>query len=498
MFRANKGQDMLPHSFLFGHLVEIGKVMAKGKLPPNAHTQWLPLLFLHEYPQLAEKGAIYLDVWPISQPLLSLYHPDLIGQVTEGNFRKAELMHLEMGPVTGSKDLLTMEGQEWKRARAIFNPGFAAKNLLSLVPEFVREIEPFRQRLLAASETGEVVKLEKWTTELAVDVIGRAVLGTSLSSQTTSSSVVDTMLAQIPLLYNQLDLYKALNPARYVKLWLYRRRFTRLMEPYINNALREGSSSTTKTKTILRLALKEHTGDKGIPSEFLKQVIPHFWIFLFAGHDTTAITLAFAFYMLSRYPDKARLLREEHDRILGAEPTDAAERLIADPTLVNQLPYTTAVFKETLRLWAPVAGGVRQTPPNHFLVHPDTGERLPTHGWMINNNGAVMQRLEKYWPQPNEFIPERWLVGPDNALYPRKGTFRPFEAGQRNCIGQELVSIEVRLVLALTVRKFQVEAAYPDSSPSFMGEKAYSVEIPESIATAHAKDGMPVRIHALT
>ena len=168
---------MLPHSFLFGHLIEIGKIMAnKSKFPPKTHSHWLPLLFLQEYPELAGKGVLYLDVWPISDPLLALYHPDLIAQLTEGNFPKARLMKLELGPMTGAKDLLTLEGQEWKRARAVFNPGFSAKNLLSLVPEFVAEIEPFQQKLKKAAKSGEVIKLEQWTTTLAVDVIGRAVL----------------------------------------------------------------------------------------------------------------------------------------------------------------------------------------------------------------------------------------------------------------------------------------------------------------------------------
>lgn len=491
---------MLPHSFLFGHLIEIGKVMVKRKLPPKCHTHWLPLLFLEEVPELAQKGILYLDVWPISQPLISLYHPDLIAQLTEGNFPKAKLMEMEFGPMTDNRDLLTMEGQDWKRARAVFNPGFSAKNLLSLVPEFVSEIQPFKQRLLAASKTNEVVKLEKWTTSMAIDVIGRAVLGTSLNSQTSSSPVVNTILAQIPLLYNQLDFYKLFNPIRYIKIWVYKRRFRRLLEPYVNEAVEGYQESATKSKTILRLALKEHMGERSsnsrVPSDFLEQSVPHFWMFIFAGHDTTAITLAFSFYMLSRNPDKAALLRAEHDRVLGPNPAEAAEKLTADPTLVNQLPYTIAIIKETLRLWAPVAGGVRITPPNHFLVHPDTGERFPTHGWMLNNNASCLQRLETYWPQPNAFIPERWLVGQDDPLYPRKGAYRPFEAGPRNCIGQELVSIEIRLVLALTVREFDVEDAYPADGPTFMGERAYSTEMPESVATAHAKDQMPVRIRA--
>lgn len=320
--------------------------------------------------------------------------------------------------------------------------------------------------------------------------------GVSLNSQTTSSPLVDTILAQLPLLINSLDLKKMLNPVRYVKLWIYRRRFRKLLLPYITQAVSEYDDASPKSKTILKLALKEEFGARktiDISSDFIERTVGHFWIFLFAGHDTTAITLAFAYYMLSRNPDKAAILRAEHDHVLGTDPSLAAEHFKANPALVNQLPYTVAVFKETLRLWAPVSGGVRDSTPGHFVVHPDTGERFPTHGWMINNAGAILHRLEEFWPQPNDFLPERWLVtDPENPLHPRKGTFRPFESGARNCIGQELVSIEIRLALALTVREFDVDNQYSENGPTFLGEKAYSTEMPENVATAHALDQMPV------
>lgn len=150
--------------------------MRKYKFPPKAHGHWLALFFIQEYPELADRGILYLDLWPVLQPLLTVWHPDLLGQIQEANFPKAELMREELGPVTGAKDILTLEGREWKRTRAMFNPGFSAQNLLSLVPEFIAEIEIFKAKLRQAAESGEIVKLEKWTTLLAADVIGRAVL----------------------------------------------------------------------------------------------------------------------------------------------------------------------------------------------------------------------------------------------------------------------------------------------------------------------------------
>lgn len=326
----------------------------------------------------------------------------------------------------------------------------------------------------------------------------------SLNTQTGSSPLVDTILAQLPLLYNQLDPRKLFNPARYIKLWLYRRRFRQLLIPYINQAIQsqDNGSSTTNSKTVLKLALKEDLGKDSLPTspsdvppDFIERTVGHFWMFLFAGHDTTAIALAFTFYLLSQNPSKAALLRAEHDKILGPDPTAASTLLKQNPALVNQLPYTAAVFKESLRLWSPVTGGVRATPPGHFITHPETGERFPTHGWMINNAGAILHRWDKYWVKPNEFIPERWLTSdPADPLHPKRGAFRPFEMGQRNCIGQELVNVEARLVLALTVREFEVVDQYELDGPTFLGEKAYSCEMVENVVTAHARGQMPVVI----
>lgn len=317
-----------------------------------------------------------------------------------------------------------------------------------------------------------------------------------MKAQQGSSPLVDIILAQIPLLYVQLDFMKLLNPVRYLKLWYYRRRFRTLLLPYINQAIQVQDDSSSKSKTVLRLALKEHLNNKfstDMASDFIERTTGHFWMFLFAGHDTTAIALAFAYYLLSRNPSKAALLRAEHDRVLGPDPSTASAKLKANPSLVNQLPYTNAVFKESLRLWSPLTGGVRSTPPNHFITHPDTGEKFPTHGFMLNNAGAILHRWDKYWPHPNEFLPERWLTSdPSDPLHPKKGAFRAFEMGARNCIGQELVSVEIRLVLALTVREFDFVDQYEDGAPTFLGERTYSTAIAENPVAAHALDMMPV------
>lgn len=167
----------MPHSFLFGHLIVITKLAIKLKTPPALHGQVMPLLLSREYPEIMDAGALYMDVWPMSPPLLAVFRPDMMAQFTQDQSQpKHDNMKQEMKPFTGAADLATLEGQEWKTARSIFNPGFSLKNLLSLVPAFVEEVLVFRERLGKVADNGETVKMETYTTDLTVDIICRAVL----------------------------------------------------------------------------------------------------------------------------------------------------------------------------------------------------------------------------------------------------------------------------------------------------------------------------------
>ncbi|KAI1386888.1 cytochrome P450 [Hypoxylon trugodes] len=494
---------MIPHSFLFGHLVAIAKIHIKHKIPPDVNGHWIFRHLELEYPELVRKGIIYVDVWPIGFPMVATYHPDIMAQfIQENSLPKFwALSQVEFKPFTGGKDLVTIDGNEWKQARAMFNPGFSARNLLSLVPDMVEEVLVFQGRLRQAATSGEVVKLEDYTTDITIDIIGRAVLGTRLKTQTQPSRLMSTMKSQLSLIFLELDLKKLLNPLRPFRNWIYNRIIRNELAPYIINTA-QNYEKIEGAKTVVALALKSYVNetpdysDRGnVPPEFIERAINHIKIFMFAGHDTTATVLAHAYYLLSQHPDKATKLRAEHDEVLGPDPSAAADLIRADPTLLNMMPYTLAVLRETLRLFPPAGGSVRQSPPGHFLTHPETGVRYPTHGLMIHSSVVTLLRDPTYWPDADSFIPERFMVRDENdPLYPVRNTYRPFEMGPRNCIGQELVSVEIRLILALTVREFEVEDAYPQGAPLWMGTKAYQITNPEVVATAHIKDGLPVRI----
>ena len=85
-----------------------------------------------------------------------------------------------------------------------------------------------------------------------------------------------------------------------------------------------------------------------------------------------------------------------------------------------------------------------------------------TEDCVVWSSFHMIQRSPDFWPRPDDFIPDRWLVQPDHELYSIKGAWRSFEFGPRNCIGQELSFFEMKLVLVLAVRQFDFSMSYDE------------------------------------
>lgn len=252
-------------------------------------------------------------------------------------------------------------------------------------------------------------------------------------------------------------------------------------------------------KTINQLAIKAYRSEvkqstASIDPRFMEVAIAQLKIFIFAGHDTTASTLSFAYSRLYKEPAALAKIRAEHDRVLGPDPSQTFARLTENPMLLNQMPYTAAVIKETLRLYPPAATARKG---DMLLTHPETGKTYPTAGFMIWASSWVTHRLSEYFERPDEFLPERFLVPEGDPLHPRKNTWRPFELGPRSCIGLELAQVELRAILAMTLRDFDFEPRYAEDAPEALGEKAYQTMGFGDI-TGHVKDGFPVKVHLRT
>jgi sterigmatocystin biosynthesis cytochrome P450 monooxygenase len=289
-------------------------------------------------------------------------------------------------------------------------------------------------------------------------------------------------------------------------LWYNRGVMRRLLLAEIDKRfaeIRAKEAGGTRSRSVLALALQTYLDDRpkgaALDADFRAAVAPQLCLFLFAGHDTTGTTLVYCYHLLAQNPAALARLRAEHDEVFGRDPAQAQAAISADPAKLNSIPYTLGVIKEVLRLHSPAS--VLRVGRAGVSVVDDDGAQYSTEGcnvWVLND---CLQRNERYWEDADAFRPERWLVGPEDPLYPPKHAWRPFSAGPRNCIGQSLAMLELKTVLVMTAREFDVQAAYDEWDKTHppgkrivehRGSRVYAAE--KGGGGLHPASGYPCRV----
>jgi sterigmatocystin biosynthesis cytochrome P450 monooxygenase len=294
------------------------------------------------------------------------------------------------------------------------------------------------------------------------------------------------------------NLFQRYHPVRPVVHWYH----SRIVNTYLSEELEKryemhrkhgnvNVTDLTQTRTIMDLALGTYTSTFGVKSTpaasrmdpFFKRIcMSQIKLFLFSGHDTTSSAICFHLYLISKHDSTLARLRKEHDSVFTADTGRAASLISSKPHLLNQLPFTTAVIKESLRLFPTVTNS--RAGKRGFHVKDHAGQLFPTEGFLVFTNIHTPHHDPAYWPQPEAFLPERWLVGPEDPLYPVKGAWRAFEHGPRACIGQELAMLEMKTVLVMVARTFDFRPAYEEldnkmggAVRTVHGERAYQVQM---------------------
>jgi cytochrome P450 len=190
---------------------------------------------------------------------------------------------------------------------------------------------------------------------------------------------------------------------------------------------------------LLSLLLRALDPSTGRPMN-LAEVRSNILTFLSAGHETTANTLAWSVFLLSRAPDWLARVREEADRELSAPQDGLAERLIV----------TRAVVEEGLRLYPPIAALSRMTERSDrlgpYVVRPRS---------LIVIAPYVLHRHQRLWDHPDLFDPTRFL--PETRKKLARFVYLPFGAGPRTCIGSSFALQEATLVLASLAQRFDMQ-----------------------------------------
>jgi len=198
--------------------------------------------------------------------------------------------------------------------------------------------------------------------------------------------------------------------------------------------------------------------------------------------------MTYLFYYLSINPDFLSRIRTEHTSVFGPSLDATISSLTEQPYLLNKLPLTSAAIKEVLRLH-PVGFTVRKAAPGTTATFE--GRSYPMDNHIICVLASSMHRDPTIWDKPAEFDPDRFLSPETHSME----AWMPFEKGKRDCVGQQMATLEVRVMAVLTVRYFDFEAVFADHGLSVpgWGGRAYQ----ELNMSAKPKDGIPMRAYLI-
>ncbi|KAL0912278.1 hypothetical protein M5K25_018240 [Dendrobium thyrsiflorum] len=479
-------------------------------------------LFFKLYDWFIELGSVYkLAFGPKSFVVIS--DPSVARHILRENtfsYDKGVLADI-LEPIMG-KGLIPAGLDTWKQRRKVIAPGFHSAFMEAMIKVFTdcseRTVAKFEKLIEGENAQGKTIELdlEAEFSSLALDVIGLAVFNYDFGSVTEESPVIKAVYGTLFEAEHRSTFYIPYWNLPFAR-WVFPRQrkfhsdlmvINKCLDGLIKNAketreeadvekLQQRDYSSLKDASILRFLVDMRGADVDD-----RQLRDDLMTMLIAGHETTAAVLTWAIFLLAQSPSKMRKAQEEVDSVLGGKR----------PTLecLKNLEYIRLIIAEALRLYPQPPLLIRRSLqadrlPGGYKGHEE-GYEIPA-GTDIFISVYNLHRSPYFWDQPNEFEPERFLIprtsdgikgwkGFDptrspGALYPNEVmadfSFLPFGGGQRKCVGDQFALLESTVVLALFLRKFDVELkGSPDDVKLVTG------------ATIHTKNGLWCKIRGRT
>jgi enediyne biosynthesis protein E7 len=358
--------------------------------------------------------------------------------------------------------LLTSEDEVWKRQRRIIAPAFRRDRLAGFTSVVTDAGQALVGRLSA--QVGDTVDISEEMTRLTMSVLGKSLLSADLSPLRMLGPAFE--VAQDQAMFEMVSLGA-------VPLWLplprnyrFRRAKGQLedaVEVLVSGRAHAGGRDGTDLLSMLAAAYADDPDARKRWRVMRDELVT----ILLAGHETTASTLSWTWYLLSRDPEAAAAIHAEAVEVLGDRTPDHED--------LARLPYTTTVIQEAMRLYPPVWGLTRKS----VAADEISGYRIPA-GADVMICTYTLHRHPGFWPEPNEFRPERFATAA--AATTHRYAYIPFGAGPRVCVGSHLGMMEATLIAAMVARDFRFEI------PANVRPE------PEAMLSLRVRGGLPVRV----
>ena len=363
-----------------------------------------------------------------------LNSPELIESVlvtNQQNFRKDRVIQNSRWFL--GQGLLTSEGGEWLRQRRLSQPAFHRERLAL----YARIINACAEEMLDSWKDGENRDVHQEMMQLTLRVVAKVLFSVDVKNESKE------VAAALNLLMKHSSGARILLPpwVRYLPLpFLIRvRRAVRQLDEVVYRIIRERRRSENDNGDLLSMLMSARDEDGSRMTD--RQLRDEVMTFLLAGHETTALSLSWAWYLLSENPEAENKLHHELARVLDGKNPSFED--------LPRLCYTEAVVKESVRLYPP-AWSLARTAAEDFEI----GGYLVPAGSNVVMSQWIMHRDPRFFPSPEQFDPGRWFEEHTQRL-PRFAYF-PFGGGPRYCVGASFAMMEATLLLAAIAQRFRL------------------------------------------
>jgi cytochrome P450 len=375
---------------------------------------------------------VYVPV--VNVPAYVISHPDHIEQVLITNHRNfIKSVYLRESKALFGQGILTSDGPLWLKQRRLLQPAFHQQRVLA----YGHTMVDYAERMLETWKDGEVRDIHSDMMRLTMEIIAKVLFGDDMAANT--AQVGEALGVFFEQFDDRFGLYS-------IPEWLptpgnirYKRAIARLNEligGVIKGRMERFHGSGADVLSAL-LSVQDDEGKRMDETQLRDEMMTLF----FTGHETTALALSWSWYLLSQNPHVSARLEEEADRVLGGRMPTVED--------IPQLTYTSRVLKESLRMYPPAYGVVREA-----LQDCELGGYTIPKGATLAMFQWVVHRDPRFFESPDEFRPERWDDDFVRNL-PRCAYF-PFGAGPRLCIGEGFATTEVTLLLAAIASRFHM------------------------------------------
>ncbi|MEN2489097.1 cytochrome P450 [Flavobacterium sp. B11] len=354
-------------------------------------------------------------------------------QKNHKNYHKSKFQSVYLSKYLG-KGLLTVDGEFWLKQRRLIQPAFHKQKMNQLVENMKITIVSELEGIVLNKK----VDLFPVMSELAFNVVAKSLFQFSIEEEKLDrikyiiEAVQNFLIKEIRLPHKGWWFSISGQVKKHLQLAEENNRI-------IRGIIEERVASKNEVNDLLNMLLETRYEDTG-EGMSIEQLIDEIKILFIAGHETTANALTFTLQLLGNHADVQQKVFEEILKV-ESESDDVVEQL-------QKMTYINAVLNESMRLYPPAWITDRQNVEDdslgRFNIKKDT---------LIGVSFYELHRNPKYWEEPDQFNPDRFL---GEQKKHSMQYFYPFGAGPRMCIGAGFAIYEMCLAISYIVKKFKV------------------------------------------